>query len=45
MYIYIQNKTRLIDIENRHVVAKQAEMEKGRIASLRLTDANYYIKV
>ena len=40
--IYLQNRNRPIDIENRLVVAKGGEGERWT-GSLGLVDANYYI--
>ena len=37
------NRNRLTDIENRLVVAKGKGVGKGKIGSLGLADANYYL--
>ena len=40
---YLRNINRLTDIENRLVVAKGEGTGEGKIGSLGLADANYYI--
>ena len=40
---YLQNRNRLIDIENRLVVAKGEEGRSGMNYEFGLLDANYYI--
>ena len=40
--IYLLNKNRLTDIENRFVVAKGERGSEGRTESVGLTDTNYY---
>ena len=40
----IQSRNRLIDIENRLVVAKWGWEGEGWTGSLRMLDASYYIK-
>lgn len=41
---YLSNTNRLIDTENRHVIAKgnQREVKKERTGSLELADTNYH---
>ena len=41
--IYLQNRNKLTDIENRLVVAKGEGEGEGWTGSLGLVDANYYI--
>ena len=42
--LYLQNRNRLTDIENRLVVAKGEGVGEGRTERLGPADANYYIQ-
>ena len=42
--MYMKNRNRLIDTENKHVVTKRKrERGKGQIQGMGLTDTNYYV--
>ena len=41
--MYLQNRNRLTDIENKPVVTKKEREEKRQIRGMGLRDTNYYI--